>query len=285
MLTRADLQEILEEFKQHSARNLKKCLLSITETEIIQFNVAITATSFVLSKISTHDVQPEQTRTESEGAAIEQSKKAEEVKVDQTEKFQKLRAECDLPKPKIKNDDVLVQELVKEKSDDDWPYYDAEQLFDEKLKSVPAQKEFQISVPVLVVKKLELRRNMKYLVGLRHRWRWKYDAEQMFDKKLHRELGTSVLPLPKLPQVDLHGIVQPEPLEVLNRRSRKSNSCFVIDLLILWAGQMADDATRYGTLEKASTFLHESPGEVRSENQSPKVMRLAWGNSSHVCCL
>ncbi|GLT72785.1 hypothetical protein SLA2020_446890 [Shorea laevis] len=203
MLTRADLQEILEESQAALFKKFEEMFALHYRNRDHPVQRGNHGHKFCAIKISPHDVQPEQTRTESEGAANEQSKKAEEVIVDQTEKFQKLRAECDLTKQKIKNDDVLVQEFVKEKSDDDWPYYDAEQLFDEKLKSVPAQKEFTKSVPVLIMKKLELLRGMfwhyasvfflwrifwersmymkldylKYLVGLRHRWRWKYRCQ------------------------------------------------------------------------------------------------------------
>lgn len=75
--------------------------------------------------------------------------------------------------------------------------------------------------------------------------------------QLKPKLGSSVLPIPTLPPVDPHGIIQPEPQEVLGRRSRKANNRSVTDLLIRWARQSADDATweEFYTLTKAYPHL------------------------------
>jgi hypothetical protein len=69
------------------------------------------------------------------------------------------------------------------------------------------------------------------------------DSSVFHVSQLKQKLGTNVSPLPKLPPVDLQGIIRPEPMEVLDRRSRKSNNRSVIDLLVRWTGQTAEDAT------------------------------------------
>jgi hypothetical protein len=75
--------------------------------------------------------------------------------------------------------------------------------------------------------------------------------------QLKLKLGTHASPLPKLASVDLHGVIQPEPLAVLNQRSKKSNNCAVVELLIQWAGQPANDATweEYHSLKCANPHL------------------------------
>jgi hypothetical protein len=61
--------------------------------------------------------------------------------------------------------------------------------------------------------------------------------------QLKPKLGSSSSALPKLPPVDSRGILRPEPVPVLDRRSRPKNNRPLIELLIRWAGQSADDAT------------------------------------------
>lgn len=71
--------------------------------------------------------------------------------------------------------------------------------------------------------------------------------------QLKSKLGTNVSFLP----VDLQGVIKPEPIEVLNRRSRKSNNHVVVDLLIRWFRQTADDATwgEFHSLKRAYPHL------------------------------
>jgi hypothetical protein len=61
--------------------------------------------------------------------------------------------------------------------------------------------------------------------------------------QLKLKLGSTVVPVLKLPPVDSHGVFRPEPMEVLDRRSRPRNNRLLIELLIRWEGQTPDDAT------------------------------------------
>jgi hypothetical protein len=61
--------------------------------------------------------------------------------------------------------------------------------------------------------------------------------------QLKPKLGSTVVPLPKLPLVDSHGVFRPKRVEVLDRRSRPRDNRPLIELLIHWEGQTADDAT------------------------------------------
>jgi hypothetical protein len=61
--------------------------------------------------------------------------------------------------------------------------------------------------------------------------------------QLKLKLGSTVFPVPKLPPVDSHGVFRPEPVEVLDRRSCPHNHRALVELLIRWEGQSANDAT------------------------------------------
>ncbi|KAB1225090.1 Transposon Tf2-9 polyprotein [Morella rubra] len=61
--------------------------------------------------------------------------------------------------------------------------------------------------------------------------------------QLKRQLGTRVAAATHLPPTDSHGVLRPEPVHVLNRRSRKVRNRAVTDLLIQWQGQPPEDAT------------------------------------------
>jgi hypothetical protein len=75
--------------------------------------------------------------------------------------------------------------------------------------------------------------------------------------QLKLKLGNNISPLPKLPPVDGQGIIRPEPVEVLARRSRKANNRAVTDLLVRWTGQTAEDATweEFHSLKQAYPHL------------------------------
>jgi hypothetical protein len=60
--------------------------------------------------------------------------------------------------------------------------------------------------------------------------------------QLKPRLGSASVALPKLPPVDANGVLPPEPAEVLDRRSRPKDNRPLIELLIRWEGQTADDA-------------------------------------------
>jgi len=73
--------------------------------------------------------------------------------------------------------------------------------------------------------------------------------------QLKLKLGSSSLVLPKLPPVDPHGILRPEPVEVLARRARpRNNQPFI--LLIRSEGQSKDDATWEPYYRLKDTFPH-----------------------------
>jgi hypothetical protein len=61
--------------------------------------------------------------------------------------------------------------------------------------------------------------------------------------QLKPKLGSSSSALPRLPLVDSRGVLRPEPVEVLNRRSRLKDNRPLIELMIRWDGQTANDAT------------------------------------------
>jgi hypothetical protein len=61
--------------------------------------------------------------------------------------------------------------------------------------------------------------------------------------QLKLKLGSTVALVPKLPPVNSYGVFRPELVEVLNRRSRPHDHRPLIELLIRWEGQTADDAT------------------------------------------
>jgi hypothetical protein len=61
--------------------------------------------------------------------------------------------------------------------------------------------------------------------------------------QLKLKVGRSVTPLIHLPPVNPAGVVQAEPEEVLDRRSRKIHNKAVVELLVRWQGQTAAEAT------------------------------------------
>lgn len=60
--------------------------------------------------------------------------------------------------------------------------------------------------------------------------------------QLKPKLGSVVVPLPKLPPADARGVLQPEPVEVLDRRSQPKNNQALVEILVRWDGQTTDDA-------------------------------------------
>jgi hypothetical protein len=57
------------------------------------------------------------------------------------------------------------------------------------------------------------------------------------------KLGRTVLPISHLPAISQHGVIQPEPEEVLEKRSRKVHNKALLELLIHWQGQLLEEAT------------------------------------------
>jgi hypothetical protein len=52
--------------------------------------------------------------------------------------------------------------------------------------------------------------------------------------QLKPKLGSNLSVLPILPPVNLVGIIQPESMEILTRRSWPKNNCFITELLVQW---------------------------------------------------
>jgi len=73
--------------------------------------------------------------------------------------------------------------------------------------------------------------------------------------QLKPKLGSSSSVLPRLPPVDAHGVLRPEPMEILTRRSRPKDNRPFIEVLVRWEGQTADDAT-WEEPSLANAYLH-----------------------------
>jgi hypothetical protein len=61
--------------------------------------------------------------------------------------------------------------------------------------------------------------------------------------QLKLKLERIVLPISQLPSVTQQGVIQPEPEEVSERRSRKVHNKALLELLIHWQGQLLEEAT------------------------------------------
>jgi hypothetical protein len=61
--------------------------------------------------------------------------------------------------------------------------------------------------------------------------------------QLKLKLGSMNFLIPKLPPVDVHGVLQPEPLKILARRSKKQGNRATTEVLVQWVGQTTDDAS------------------------------------------
>ena len=61
--------------------------------------------------------------------------------------------------------------------------------------------------------------------------------------QLKLKIGKSTIPVAQLPPINHQGVIQPEPEELLERRSRKVHNKDVVELLIRWQGQLLGEAT------------------------------------------
>jgi hypothetical protein len=61
--------------------------------------------------------------------------------------------------------------------------------------------------------------------------------------QLKPKLGSASTALPRLPPVDSHGVLRPEPAEILGRRFSPRNNRAFTEILVRWEGQSAADAT------------------------------------------
>jgi hypothetical protein len=69
-------------------------------------------------------------------------------------------------------------------------------------------------------------------------------------------LGANTSPIPVLPPVNLEGIIQPEPMAILDRRSRPLNNRAVTEALVHWTGQTPENATWEDFHKLAQAYLH-----------------------------
>ncbi|XP_023904375.1 uncharacterized protein LOC112016101 [Quercus suber] len=60
---------------------------------------------------------------------------------------------------------------------------------------------------------------------------------------LRQKLGAQVIPLPSLPSMDSAGILQLEPVAILQQRSKQLRSRTITEVLVQWQGQSTKDAT------------------------------------------
>jgi len=61
--------------------------------------------------------------------------------------------------------------------------------------------------------------------------------------QLKPTLGVNTSPIPVLLPVNLEGIIQPDPMAILDRRSRPLNNRAFTEVLVHWSGQTPEDAT------------------------------------------
>jgi hypothetical protein len=61
--------------------------------------------------------------------------------------------------------------------------------------------------------------------------------------QLKPKLGLACSALPQLPPIDDQGAIRPKPAQILDRRSRPKNNRALIEILVRWEGQTANDAT------------------------------------------
>jgi hypothetical protein len=61
--------------------------------------------------------------------------------------------------------------------------------------------------------------------------------------QLKPKLGSNNVAVPTLPLVNRNGIIQPEPVALLDRRSRAQDNMAITEVLIRWVGQSPEDAT------------------------------------------
>lgn len=60
---------------------------------------------------------------------------------------------------------------------------------------------------------------------------------------LKKQLGQHVLPIPTLPAVNDVGVLNPEPVAILDSRELNLHSRVIAELLVQWQGGSAKDAT------------------------------------------
>jgi hypothetical protein len=70
------------------------------------------------------------------------------------------------------------------------------------------------------------------------------------------KLRSSNIAIPTLPPVNGDGIIQPEPVAVLDKRSKAQDNKAITEVLIRWAGQSPEDATWEESIALKKAYPH-----------------------------
>jgi hypothetical protein len=74
--------------------------------------------------------------------------------------------------------------------------------------------------------------------------------------QLKPKLGDHVPVLPLLPHVDVEGVIQPELMAILDRRSMPHHNRALVEVLVQWTGQTQEDATWKSYHKLAQAYSH-----------------------------
>ncbi|XP_062147747.1 uncharacterized protein LOC133856708 [Alnus glutinosa] len=111
----------------------------------------------------------------------------------------------------------------------------------------------------------DLRRSERTLEVLRRVGPVAYKLQLPSDSKIHPifhvfqlkpKLGAQTVAIPTLPPLNSKGILHPEPMAVLDRRSRARNNRSFTEVLVCWEGQSAEDATWESFHALAQAYPH-----------------------------
>ena len=73
---------------------------------------------------------------------------------------------------------------------------------------------------------------------------------------LRQKLGAQVTPSSSLPSMDSAGLLQPEPVTILQQRSKQLRNRVIIEVLVQWQGQSIADATWESLYTLHNRFPH-----------------------------
>jgi hypothetical protein len=74
--------------------------------------------------------------------------------------------------------------------------------------------------------------------------------------QLKLKLGRVVAPITHLPPVNATGVIQPELEEILDRRLQKVHNRALVELLVLWQGQIPEEANWVVFHKLKSSYPH-----------------------------
>jgi hypothetical protein len=111
-----------------------------------------------------------------------------------------------------------------------------------------SEREFQVRQAVY----LRLQPYRQTTVAHRRVGKVAYELDLPLEARIHPvfhvsqlklKLGSTAITLPKLPPINAKGVLQLEPVEVLGRRAQPKGNRPLIEILVRWEGQTADNAT------------------------------------------